>query len=49
MESKDKGKKERDASSRVVGECTLLSKYKVKWERIYVGIKVQLFGTICIT
>lgn len=27
----------------------LLSKYKVKWQRIYAGIKVQLFGTICIT
>lgn len=30
------------------GERILL-KYKVKWQRIYAGIKVQLFGTICIT
>lgn len=43
------GARGKERSAQLRWECTLLSKYKVKWQRIYAGIKVQLFGTICIT
>lgn len=48
LDREGEARREEDAA-RSKWECILLSKHKVKWQRIYVGIKVQLFGTICIT